>query len=322
MRCKYCDLPNVVKYGTHEGVQRYWCKECKRKFVANDALAKMHTPKKVIASALGMYYGGMPLDSIQRQLEQDYGIRMSESGIYYWIVRFSRDAIEKARAFKPKVGDTWIADETMLDVGGRKLWFWDIIDADTRYLLASRLSDTRTTKDAALLMDMARDRAGKEPKRIITDKLRSYLDGIELVFGANTKHVQGSPFETDDTSTSLIERFHGTLKDRTDVVRGFANMDTARLLTDGWLVFYNFMKEHTTLNDIPPAQKMGEVPFKNWVDIVETARTAPEVKLEDYTVSSPTRRIRITKPHRISKRRTRITPPMPMISEVRGRRLR
>ncbi|MFC1964126.1 IS6 family transposase [Chloroflexota bacterium] len=294
----------------------------------NDALAKMHTPKKVIASALGMYYGGMPLDSIQRQLEQDYGIRMSESGIYYWIVRFTHDAVRQARTFKPKVGDTWIADESMIDVGGRKLWFWDIIDADTRYLLASHLSDTRMTKDAALLMDKARDRAGKEPKKVITDKLRSYLDGIELVFGANTKHVQGSPFEVDDTSTSLIERFHGTLKDRLNVVRGFANLDTARLLTDGWLVFYNFMKEHTSLSDIPPAQKMGEVPFKNWVDIVNTARTAPEVKLEDYTVSSPTRLMRGTtrsirgrKPPRITKRMKRITPPMPSLSEVRFKRL-
>ena len=55
LKCKHCDSPNVVKYGTHEGVQRYWCKECKRKFVDNDALAKMHIPKKVIASALGMY---------------------------------------------------------------------------------------------------------------------------------------------------------------------------------------------------------------------------------------------------------------------------
>src|SRR4030042_1320800 len=96
INCKYCQSPNVVKFGTFEGVQRYWCKDCKRKFVPNEALAKMRTPVKVIASAVGMYYGGMPLDSIQRQLEQDYGIRMSESGIYYWVVRFSRDAIEKA----------------------------------------------------------------------------------------------------------------------------------------------------------------------------------------------------------------------------------
>lgn len=25
IQCKHCGSPNVVKYGTFEGVQRYWC---------------------------------------------------------------------------------------------------------------------------------------------------------------------------------------------------------------------------------------------------------------------------------------------------------
>ena len=317
--CKHCDSLNVVKYGTHEGIQRYWCKECKRKFVSNDALTKMRTPVKVIASAVGMYYGGMPLDSIQRQLEQDHGLRMSESGIYYWVVRFSRDAVEKAKTFTPKVGDTWVADETVIKVGGNNIWFWDVIDKDSRYLLASRLSTTRTTKDAALVMKEAQRAAGKTPKRIITDRLAAYVDGIELVFGADTKHVQGKPF-VDKDSTNVIERFHGTMKDRTNVIRGFKNMDTAELLSDAWLVHYNFLKEHEALGNIPPAQKMGKVPFKDWVDIVSKARTAPEFKLEHYTVSSPTgqlkgttRSIRGRKPPRISPRTPRITPKPPRL---------
>ncbi len=48
-------------------------------------------------------------------------------------------------------------------------------------------------------------------------------------------HVQGKPFVYKD-STNIIERFHGTMKDRTNVIRGFKNMDKANLLTDGWLV--------------------------------------------------------------------------------------
>ncbi|GAG51510.1 unnamed protein product, partial [marine sediment metagenome] len=119
-------------------------------------------------------------------------------------------------------------------------------------------------------MKKAYTRAGKAPKRIITDRLASYLDGIELVFGANTKHSPSKPFTIAEDSTNKIERFHGTLKDRINVVRGFANMDTAQLLTDAWLVHYNFLKEHSALDDIPPAQAMGKpVPFKDWQDIVE-----------------------------------------------------
>ena len=39
--CKNCGSTNVVKFGTYKGVQRYWCKACKRKFMPNNALPKM-----------------------------------------------------------------------------------------------------------------------------------------------------------------------------------------------------------------------------------------------------------------------------------------
>lgn len=63
---------------------------------------------------------------------------------------------------------------------------WDIIDNDTRFLLASHISPTRTTKDARRLMEMASKGAGKSPRIVIRDKLAAYLDGIELAFGAET----------------------------------------------------------------------------------------------------------------------------------------
>jgi len=275
--CKYCNSRNVVKYGTFEGVQRYWCKDCKRKFADNDAVPKMKTPTKVVSAALSCYFGGMPLDAIQRHLQQQFGTYYSEMGIYNWVIRFSKEAIDRVKDFKPIVGDTFIADETCLKVGGKNIWFWDIIDEKTRYLLASRLSDKRTIKEAALLMSEAKRKAGKIPKRILTDKLAAYIDGIERVFGAETEHIQSKPFAKEN-STNIIERFQGTLKDRTKVVRGFKNMDTARLLTEAWLVHYNFFKEHTTLGDIPPAVKMGVTPIKDWADVVTGTKTIPYSK--------------------------------------------
>ena len=68
IKCKYCDSSNVVKYGTFKGIQRYWCKNCKHKFVPNNALPKMKTDAKIIASAMDMYYGGMRLVSIQNNV--------------------------------------------------------------------------------------------------------------------------------------------------------------------------------------------------------------------------------------------------------------
>jgi len=188
--------------------------------------------------------------------------------VYRWITKFTKQAINEVKDYKPNVGDVWVCDETMLDIEGRKLWFWDLIDAKTRFLLASRLSRSRTTKDAALLMNGARRKAGKSPKTIITDKLQAYLDGVEYVFGADTEHIKTHPF-TIETNTNLIERFHGTLKDRTKIMRGLKDITSARLITDGWLLHYNYLRPHESLEGKTPAEVAGvKYPYRNWQEVV------------------------------------------------------
>ncbi|MBI2852991.1 MAG: IS1/IS6 family transposase [Chloroflexi bacterium] len=304
--CPKCESDHIVKYGTHEGIQRYFCKVCKKKFVPNRALPKMKTPIEPITSAMSAYFGGMPLDAIQRHLNQQYGIYMSESGIYNWIIRFSEEAVKRAKDFKPEVGDTWVADETMIKVGGKNVWFFDVIDQKSRYLLASRIALTRTIKETALVMKEAQRVAGKSPKRILTDGMTAYPDGIERVFGADTKHQRGTPFSvlSSGESTAIVERFHGTMKDRTNVIRGFKNMDKANLLTDAWLVHYNFFKEHESLGNMSPAQAMKTpVPFKDWKEVLSSAKAdmakAPLVA---------------DKPPRLSKSALRISAPRPRIT--------
>jgi putative transposase len=276
--CKYCQSPNVIKFGTFQGIQRYWCKDCKREFADNRALPTMKTPIEHISTALSCYFGGMPLDAVQRHLQQQFGTYYTEMGIYNWVRRFSEEAVDRVKHFQPVVGNTWIADETVLKVGGKQVWFFDAIDAKTRYLLASRLTETRTTKDAALVLNEAKRKAGKSPKWILTDKMGAYVNATDLVFGSATKHIQSQPF-TDVHSTNIIERFHGTLKGRTKIIRGFKNMDTARLLTQGWLVHYNFFKEHETLGNIPPAVKMGVTPIKDWAEVVSQTKTIKPMKI-------------------------------------------
>jgi hypothetical protein len=47
------------------------------------------------------------------------------------------------------------------------IWFWDIIDDKTRFLLASYMSVSRNAKDAEMLMRKALDRAEKLPGRVL-----------------------------------------------------------------------------------------------------------------------------------------------------------
>ena len=226
-------------------------------------------PPEPIAAALRLFYEGLSIDKIRRELDSQYHVYPSDSTVYEWVVRFSRVAVEKTKTCTIKAGDFWVADETVLkldkNING---WYWDIIDDDTRFLLASHMSFTRTTEDARILMERALERAGKKPKIIFTDRLRAYLDGIELTFGSSTKHIHGSPFDIE-YNTNKIERFHSTLKSRTEIMRGMHNKQTAMLIMDGWLINYNYFRPHEGIGNITPASAAkSDYPYKGWIDVV------------------------------------------------------
>jgi transposase-like protein len=275
VRCKFCgEQERVVHFGySKKGNQRYLCPSCKRTFIDNKAPERMRFSTDVIAAALNQFFESSSLAETQRHIQLTYGVKPDRMTIHRWVTRYSQKAAKILNEVPVNVGSTWVADETVLKLkegkGGSKVWFHDIIDSKTRFLLASHMSEGRSTRDAQILMEKDAKRAGKVPQVVITDKLASYLDGIELAFGADTKHIPAKRL-TARNGTQKIERLHGTLKDRTKVMRSFRRKSTARSLTDGWLSFYNFMRPHFALNDKTPAQAAGAAsPFKSWKDVVE-----------------------------------------------------
>jgi len=274
VRCKHCDSRNVVKFGFYKGVQRYFCKDCKRKFIANNALPNMKTPTEQISTAVAMYYDGVSLEAISRQLTHIYGNYTSDATVYDWITRFTKEAIEVSNDYKPTVGGKWIADETVILVNGKKYWLFDVLDSRTRFLLATHLSKARTVEDVQSVMREAYQKAGRLPKVILTDGLNSYVDGIRLTFGDKVKHVQTKPF-TEGTNTNLIERMQGTIKGRTKVMRGLKKPESAELLLDGFLVNYNYFRPHDSLDGKTPAEVAdSKFPYESWLSLIRKGRTA------------------------------------------------
>lgn len=291
--CKNCCSPAVVKFGTYKGVQRYYCKSCNRKFKGDDSLFHMKVSADHISTALSMYYSGSSISDIRNHLKQEHGYYPSKHVVFEWVDKFTSIAAKQFQDTQPDVGDTWIADETVLEMDkGIKVWFWDIIDTKTRFLLASRASITRGTHDAQALMQAAYRKAGKAPKVVITDKLAAYLDGIELTFGGDTEHRQGSPFKLLESgeSTSQIERFHGTIKDRTKVMRSFRDMETLNQFMNGYLVYYNYFKPNEALKGETPAEAAKvQYDIKNWKDLSQlpVSKEAGDKDLSETPIYKP-----------------------------------
>ena len=266
--CKWCGSLDIMKYGIRNGVQEYICQKCKRKFIAKDAPYKKQTPSEQIGASLNMYYGGLSFSDIARHLKETYDNPVNESTVYRWVLDYTVKALNALEPLRPTVCDVWVVDETVVKVGGHNMWFWDVICEESRFLLASHLSRSRTILDVSIVMRRAWQRANKAPRFIISDGMPAYPDGIERVFGAYSRHIQAKGI-THEINTNIIERFHGTLKDRTKVLRGFKTIDTAGLILDGFLIHYNFFRPHMTLSNKTPAEVAGiKTPFKTWTDLV------------------------------------------------------
>jgi len=269
----------------------------------------MRTPVDQVASALSMYYEGMSLNAIRRHLNQMHRNYPSDSTVYEWITKFTKEAIDKNLSYRPQVGDVWVADETSIKLDGQNVWFWDLIDAKTRFLLASHISKKRTIVDANLLMRKAQIKAGKVPKVILTDKLAAYYEGVEKAWGGDTRHITSKGFRVQP-NTNLIERFHGTLKARTKVMRGLKDIETAKLILRGWLIHYNYFRPHESIDYLTPSQKAGIfAKDNNWLDVVKYS-AVPKKRIEPISISThkvpPITRRRV----RISRRDVRISPTL------------
>lgn len=280
--CKFCQSQNTRKYGSYKGIQNYYCNDCKTKFTGTDALSHGKVSPSFIANALNEYYSGMSFHEIETNIDRQTDSDISHTAVIKWVNKYTREAIQRTKDLHPRVGDTWIADETYFhtDVKVRDpkgVVFWDIIDADTRFLLATVITTSRNKHDARRLMELAAERAGKTPKVVVTDRLGAYIDGIELAYGSDTTHKQGGPFAVEN-STALIERFHNSLKDRTKVMRDLRDRSTLKRFTDGWLVHYNFFRPNMALHGRTPAEEAGlKSPYRGWADVVGVERT-PIVK--------------------------------------------
>ena len=266
IKCKYCQSTAIVKYGTFEGMQRYFCKICRRKFADNDALPKMKTPIWIISLVLDSYYKGMSLGSIQKEIDQRHGAYYAESSIYNWIIRFSKEAIEQAKSFHPKTGDTLCLCATPIKSEKRQLRFMDIFDINSKFLLASRIFETETRQSLMNFIKSASLTTKNSAQTLIILLPDDAFDFDSLDEASQKRLTNKIIFKMTDKE--ITGQFNELLKKRRHIIHGFKNMENAQILAGAWQVHYNFIAGNEKAARIPPAQKMRATPFRTWADIV------------------------------------------------------
>jgi transposase-like protein len=222
-----------------------------------------------------MFYDGLATNTIDEHLKNIYDVDVDSSNIWRWVQKYSKMACDYLYQFPVKLSNVWIIDETMVKVNGVNHWFWDVIDQDTRFLVGTHLSRKRTLSDATILFRKCKYRAKNKPKMIFSDKMWAYHRAINRVFYSRfadkrTEHIQVKGL-TKSAEKNIIERFHGSVKQRYKVMRGLKTTKSAKIILETWgMVHYNYFKPHETLGDIPPIQKTDYKPkFSNWVELID-----------------------------------------------------
>ena len=72
-------------------------------------------------------------------------------------------------------------------------------------------------------------------------------------------------------TNNVVERLHGTLKDRTRCMRGLHSYNSTKLLLEGWSVYYNCVRPHQTLGGKTPAQAARMSAPNNWKSLIDEA---------------------------------------------------
>jgi len=276
MNCKYCGSENVTKKGlNNEGKQLFKCKDCKRRFIANGKFSRMRNEKNMIVAALNFFYDGMSLRKTRRNLEQIFGEKVSQVTVLNWIKKYSELAKDYMISQVPQLSGLWHEDETMLSCEGRSIWFWEMIDEDTRFMVASHLSKTRTFEDTVSIFKKGVEQSKVRPRAVFVDGSQVYSSAFNKVFYTMRKDtrpefVQRVGIRARDTN-NIVERLHCTLKDRTRCMRGLKSYDSTKLLLDGWSVYYNCVRPHMSLGGKTPAQAARMNIPNTWKGIIDEA---------------------------------------------------
>ncbi len=139
------------------------------------------------------------------------------------------------------------------------------------------LTQSRTSEDAKKVFQQAILK--QRPVVLFTDASFAYDDAFNKVFYSRYKTnrvewVRRIGIRARETN-NIVERLHGTFKDRYKSMRGLKNDKSSQELLDGYVINYNFCRKHQIIKSTP-SQAAG-IEVKGW-KLIENSQQQKTVK--------------------------------------------
>ena len=258
IECIYCGSPDVIWMGKRKTQcgerQRYQCKMCNRKFVA-DPIKGYKATAKLITLSMDLYFKGLSYRKIADTLFQFYNLEVHHETIRRWINTFMKAINKYVATLEPRLSERWLIDEQMVKSkrdGG--VWSWNALDYETRFLIANCITEEKNLSNTHNIFKEIKRNTKQIPETICTDGWRSYPQVIRNEFNV-VEHKKNISLK--DGGNNRIERYHGSWKERNKIMRGLENTETTAEMLQNYRTYYNFIRPHQALNGLTPAEKAG-----------------------------------------------------------------
>jgi putative transposase len=177
-------------------------------------------PPDIISYAVWLYYRfNLSHRDIEDLLAQR-GITVSYETIRLWCIKFGALYSKRLKRKHRGYGDTFYIDEVFVKINGKQHYLWRAVDQDGEvvdvYLQAKRDGATAKRFFKRLLA-----RHGGEPRKIVTDKLRSY--GV-----AHRELIPSTIHSTEQYENNRAEQSHEATRVRERGMRKFKSMKQAQ----------------------------------------------------------------------------------------------
>lgn len=297
--CPLCNSPSILKNGrrkTRIGLrQRYSCKDCGKRFVA-DPLKNHLMTARMLAFACNLYSRKLSLRDVRDVLYQDFGFKINHETIRKNILKCAELLSDYTNTLNPKLGKRWCVDEQMVKCKGKFKYAWNAIDKKTRWLIATLVSSKRSIKDARRIFKKAKNNLNIDKRDdyfkglvITTDGLHSYREAIRKEFLTQTMdgvtHRRTNHPKVHKSENMQVERYHNEYRQFDKTRRDFKTKKTLEKWNNFFRVYSNFVKKNNGnyLRGLTPAEVAGiYLPGKSkWLSLIKLG-LSPELDKQRY----------------------------------------
>lgn len=289
LSCPKCNSLDIVKRGSfetkaHGKQQRYFCKNCQKKFIIRGAFYHMKNSAEKITLCLDLFYRGISLRQIQAHLKAFYPHNSDYTTIYDWIIKYSKMISNFTEKIKVNPIRELQIDE--VEIGSRKSryngWFVDSIDTETRYMVASQFGKSRDEKAIKGVIKKAKDKAGNI-SIYTTDGFTTYENVIKSVAGyyniqkGYARHNKVTQLKNEGFNHK-IERMHNSIRHRIKTFRGLHSIIPSNDLMQGYQIYYNFIRVHQAIKKCPYelATELKLTSNNKWLELIRLSQAKLE----------------------------------------------